>query len=84
LLVEAHPPVRDDGETFDLNFERLSGVLRAAAGDSKVAIHWDHLREVLRQAEGVIATVGLEARDPAAQAGEAGIWGRTGGLPGQR
>jgi L,D-transpeptidase ErfK/SrfK len=73
LLVEAHPSVGDHDEILDLNFERLSGMLRSATGDAKVAIHWDHVREALHQAEGVIATVGLEVHDPAAQAGEAGI-----------
>jgi hypothetical protein len=43
--------------------------LRAAVGDTTVAIHWDYAREVLQKADGVIATVGLEAElptDPAA------------------
>jgi hypothetical protein len=30
-------------------------------GNSTVAIHWDYAREVLQKADGVIATVGLEA-----------------------
>jgi hypothetical protein len=30
-------------------------------GDSTVAIHWDYAREVLQKADGVLATVGLEA-----------------------
>jgi hypothetical protein len=30
-------------------------------GDSTVAIHWDYAREVLQKANGVIATVGLQA-----------------------
>jgi hypothetical protein len=29
-----------------------------------VAIHWDYAREVLQRADGVIATVGLEADLP--------------------
>jgi hypothetical protein len=43
--------------------------LKAAVGDTTVAIHWDYAREVLQKANGVIATVGLEAElptDPAA------------------
>jgi hypothetical protein len=32
-----------------------------------VVIRWDYAREVLRKADGVIATVGLEAADPPAQ-----------------
>jgi len=33
-------------------------------GDTTVAIHWDYAREVLQKADGVIATVALEADDP--------------------
>jgi len=36
-------------------------LLRAKVGDSTLAIHWDYAREVLQKADGVIATVGLEA-----------------------
>jgi hypothetical protein len=43
-------------------------MLRAAVGDTTVAIHWDYAREVLQKADGVIATVGLEADDPNAPA----------------
>jgi hypothetical protein len=35
-------------------------------GDTTVAIHWDYAREVLQKADGVIATVGLEAELPTA------------------
>jgi hypothetical protein len=35
----------------------------AAVGDTTVAIHWDYAREVLQKADGVIATVGLEAEE---------------------
>jgi hypothetical protein len=38
--------------------------LKAAVGDTTVAIHWDYAREVLQKANGVIATVGLEAELP--------------------
>ena len=33
----------------------------STVGDSTVAIHWDYAREVLQKADGVLATVGLEA-----------------------
>jgi hypothetical protein len=33
-------------------------------GETTVAIHWDYAREVLQKANGVIATVGLEAELP--------------------
>jgi hypothetical protein len=39
-------------------------MLRMEVGATTVAIHWDYAREVLQKADGVIATVGLEADDP--------------------
>jgi hypothetical protein len=39
-------------------------LLQAAVGETTVAIDWDYAREVLQKANGVIATVGLEAEDP--------------------
>jgi len=64
LLLEVHRPIEEQGDSFELDFERLSGLLRAAVGNARVAIHWDYAREVLRQANGVIATVGIEIGDP--------------------
>jgi L,D-transpeptidase ErfK/SrfK len=61
LLLEAHPPVDAEGQSFEPNLDQFSDLLRAAVGDSTVAIHWDYAREVLQKADGVIATVGLEA-----------------------
>jgi L,D-transpeptidase ErfK/SrfK len=61
LLLEAHPPVDAEGQSFEPNLDQFSELLRAAVGDSTVAIHWDYAREVLQKADGVIATVGLEA-----------------------
>ncbi len=72
LLLEAHPPVDAEGQSFEPNLDQFSDLLRAAVGDKTVAIHWDYAREVLQKANGVIATVGLEAdlsgegADPAA------------------
>ena len=68
LLLEAHPPVNAQGESFEPDVDQFSGLLRAAVGDTTVAINWDYAREVLRKANGVIATVGLEADDPSAPA----------------
>ena len=65
LLLEVHRPIDAQAESFELEFERLSALLRAAVGDARVAIHWDYVREVLRQASGVIATVGIEIVAPA-------------------
>jgi L,D-transpeptidase ErfK/SrfK len=69
LLLEAHPPVDAQGQSFEPNIDQFSDLLRAAVGNTTVAIHWDYAREVLQKADGVIATVGLEAElptDPAA------------------
>lgn len=66
LLLEAHPPVNAQGESFEPDVDQFSDLLRAAVGDTTVAINWDYAREVLRKANGVIATVGLAADDPSA------------------
>jgi L,D-transpeptidase ErfK/SrfK len=65
LLLEAHPPVDAQGQSFEPNIDQFSDLLRAAVGNTTVAIHWDYAREVLQKADGVIATVGLEADLPA-------------------
>jgi L,D-transpeptidase ErfK/SrfK len=64
LLLEAHPPVDAQGQSFEPDLDQFSDLLRAAVGDTTVAIHWDYAREVLQKADGVIATVGLEAELP--------------------
>jgi L,D-transpeptidase ErfK/SrfK len=64
LLLEAHPPVDAEGQSFEPNLDQFSQLLQAAVGDTTVAIHWDYAREVLQKADGVIATVALEADDP--------------------
>jgi len=61
LLLEAHPPVDAQGQSFEPNLDQFSELLVASVGDSTLAIHWDYAREVLQKADGVIATVGLEA-----------------------
>jgi L,D-transpeptidase ErfK/SrfK len=61
LLLEAHPPVDAEGQSFEPNVDQFSQLLQAAVGDNTVAIHWDYAREVLQKADGVLATVGLEA-----------------------
>ena len=68
LLLEAHPPVDAQGQSFEPDVDQFSELLRAAVGDTTVAIHWDYAREVLQKADGVIATVALEADDPNAPA----------------
>jgi L,D-transpeptidase ErfK/SrfK len=64
LLLEAHPPVDAEGQSFEPNLEQFSDLLQKAVGANTVAIHWDYAREVLQKANGVIATVGLEADLP--------------------
>jgi L,D-transpeptidase ErfK/SrfK len=71
LLLEAHPPVNAQGEAFEPNVDQFSNLLRAAVGNTTVAINWDYAREVLRKADGVIATVGLEAESPSARSQDA-------------
>jgi L,D-transpeptidase ErfK/SrfK len=61
LLLEAHPPVDAEGQSFEPDLDDFSKILQAKVGDSTVAINWDYAREVLQKADGVIATVGLEA-----------------------
>jgi L,D-transpeptidase ErfK/SrfK len=64
LLLEAHPPVDAQGQSFEPNVDQFAEMLRAAVGVTTVAIHWDYAREVLQKADGVIATVALEVNDP--------------------
>jgi L,D-transpeptidase ErfK/SrfK len=64
LLLEAHPPVDAEGQSFEPNVEQFSDLLQKAVGDTTLAINWDYAREVLQKADGVIATVGLEAENP--------------------
>jgi len=61
LLLEAHPPVDAEGQSFEPNVDQFADLLKAAVGDNTVAIHWDYAREVLQKADGILATVGLEA-----------------------
>jgi L,D-transpeptidase ErfK/SrfK len=64
LLLEAHPPVDAQGQSIEPNLDQFATLLQAEVGDTVVAIHWDYAREVLQKADGVIATVGLEAEAP--------------------
>lgn len=65
LLLEAHPPVDAEGQSYEPDIEAFAAMLEQAVGDATVAIHWDYAREVLAKADGVLATVGLEAELPA-------------------
>lgn len=72
LLLEAHPPVDAQGQSFEPNIEQFSELLRAAVGDTTVAIHWDYARDALTKADGVLAIVGLQAEDPSAPSANSG------------
>jgi L,D-transpeptidase ErfK/SrfK len=89
LLLEAHPPVDAQGQSFEPDVDQFAELLRTAVGDSTVAIHWDYAREVLQKADGVLATVGLEAdlsalnseAAPSSSPGAASEAGEAGGGP---
>lgn len=68
LVLEAHPPVDAEGQSFEPQLDQFSGLFQKAVGDTTVAINWDYAREVLQKADGVLATVGLEADRPDAPA----------------
>ena len=72
LLLEAHPPVDDEGQTVEPDLELLSKLLDRALGDSTAAIHWDLARATLMAASGMPTVVGLAATIdvPAAPASE--------------
>jgi len=60
LVMEVHPPIDAQGQTAPVDVEQFSSHLREVAGPD-VAIHWDYALEVLARADGLLATVGLEA-----------------------
>jgi L,D-transpeptidase ErfK/SrfK len=68
LLLEAHPPVDAQGQSHEPDVGDFSQLLQAVVGDAPLAIHWDYAREVLKRADGVLATVGLEVELPDAPA----------------
>src|SRR5450432_2206890 len=77
LLLEAHPPVDAQGQSFEPDIDQFSTLLQTAVGDTTVAIHWDYARDVLQKADGVIATVGLEADLPTPEAAAAPVTSAT-------
>jgi L,D-transpeptidase ErfK/SrfK len=62
LLLEAHPTIDAQGRSFDLDIDQLSDHLQAEVADIKIAILWDYAHEILRKADGVVATVGLPTK----------------------
>lgn len=79
LLMEAHPPVDEEGQnTSEPNLDLLSQKLDQALGSTTAAIHWDFAKEALQAANGIPTVVGLQAdldtapsADPAAPAATA-------------
>ena len=61
LLLEAHPPVDEEGQSVEPDLELLSKLLDQALGDSTAAIHWDLARRTLQAANGIPTVVGLAA-----------------------
>jgi L,D-transpeptidase ErfK/SrfK len=72
LLLEAHPPLDAEGQSHEPDVDKFAELLRVAVGNSIVAIHWDYAREVLRRADGVVATVGLLVDQPGNEQPETG------------
>jgi L,D-transpeptidase ErfK/SrfK len=62
LLMEAHPPVDEEGQnTSEPNLDLLSQKLDQALGSTTAAIHWDFAKEALQAANGIPTVVGLQA-----------------------
>jgi L,D-transpeptidase ErfK/SrfK len=68
LLLEAHPPVDEQGQSVEPDLQVLSAKLDHALGDSSAAIHWDLARATLQAANGIPTVVGIAADNPAAAA----------------
>jgi L,D-transpeptidase ErfK/SrfK len=68
LLLEAHPPVDEEGQTVEPDLQVLSAKLDSALGASSAAINWDLARATLQAATGIPALVGIAADNPAAAA----------------
>ncbi len=60
LLLEAHPPVDAEGQTYEPNLELFSQLLDKSLGPTIAAVHWDFAREALQKADGMPTVVGLE------------------------
>jgi L,D-transpeptidase ErfK/SrfK len=61
LVMEVHPPVDDQGQTFTPDLEAMTQKLRRALGGDLGAIHWDFARQALEAATGIPTVVGLQA-----------------------
>jgi L,D-transpeptidase ErfK/SrfK len=62
LLMEAHPPVDEEGQnTAEPDLDLLSQKLDQALGNTTAAIHWDFAKQALQAANGIPTVVGLQA-----------------------
>jgi len=61
LLLEAHPPVDEQGQTTQVQLEQFEQLLGKALGNTTAAIHWDFARQTLQTANGIPTVVGLQA-----------------------
>jgi L,D-transpeptidase ErfK/SrfK len=61
LVLEAHPPIDNQGQTSEPDVTVLEGLFDKALGDSQAAIHWDRARTELGRAKGMPVVVGVEA-----------------------
>jgi hypothetical protein len=69
LLLEVHPPVDAEGQSYEPNLDQFSALLDQALGPTTTAVNWDLARETMQTANGFPTVVGLEADlDPAAPA----------------
>ncbi|MGQ0834670.1 MAG: L,D-transpeptidase family protein [Gammaproteobacteria bacterium] len=67
LLLEAHPPVDAQGQSYEPDVDAFAQRLDTVLGETTAAIHWDLALETLRTARGMPAVVGVEAfPDPTA------------------
>jgi L,D-transpeptidase ErfK/SrfK len=64
LLLEAHPPVDEEGQSVEPDLQLLSAKLHQALGDSSAAIRWDLARATLQAANGIPTVVGVAADNP--------------------
>lgn len=61
LLLEAHPPVDAQGQSYEPNLEEFAKLLDAALGENVAAVHWDYALETLQAARGMPTVIGLAA-----------------------
>jgi L,D-transpeptidase ErfK/SrfK len=61
LLLEVHPPVDAQGQSYQPDVDALAQRLDAVLGETTAAVHWDLALQTLRAAQGIPAVVGVEA-----------------------